>query len=231
MTAIRLGMPWLGKADNAAGRYFWRPSRVYREIQSAGVVNWSGGHSTRRPSLLRMGSQCLVITLGSSVSDAAVRGTKRLEFSMSLLEGEAPASNPRRLLLTLWTHSKSEVKTSYLLERMSLSVIPLGRDASRGGGLSSVFSVAHFFGGDECGLVSPEGHLWSPVTSSLGVETASGQPPGKLVTSSCNMMTSAASSEVNAGMVTSRSIASCSNGLSSSMSMGSPTCEGPGTAG
>ena len=29
-TAIRLGTPWLGKADSAAGKYFWRPSQVYR---------------------------------------------------------------------------------------------------------------------------------------------------------------------------------------------------------
>ena len=100
-------------------------------------------------------------------------------------------------------------------------VIPLGRDASRGGGLSSGSSVAYFFLGDEHGLLSSEGHLWPPVTSSLGVET--GQPPGKLVTSSSDMTTAAASSEVNAGMVTSRSIASCSNGLSPR--------EGPGTAG
>ena len=150
---------------------------------------------------------------------------------MSLLEVKAPASNPKRLPLMLWPHSKSEVKTSYLLGRMSLAVIPLGRDASRGGGLSPIFAVARFFRGDEHGLVSSEGCLWPPVTSSLGVEMASGQPPGKLVTSSSNMMTSAASSEVNAGMVTSRSIASCSNGLSSSISTGSPTCEGPGTAG
>ena len=101
--AIRHSMPWLGKADNAAERYFWRPSRVYRGIQSTGAVNWSSGHSTRRPSLLRMGSQCSVITSGSSVSDATIRGMKWLEFSMSLLEGEAPASNPRRLPLVLWT--------------------------------------------------------------------------------------------------------------------------------
>ena len=79
--------------------------------------------------------------------------------------------------------------------------------------------------------MSSEGHLWPPVTSSLGVEMASGQPPGKLVTSSSDMMTAAASSEVNAGMVTSRSIASYSNGLSSSISTGPPMCEGPGTSG
>ena len=70
--ATRLGMPKLGKAESAAGRYFCRLSQVYRGIQSAGVVNWSGGHSTRRPSLLRIGSQCSVITLGRSVSDVAV---------------------------------------------------------------------------------------------------------------------------------------------------------------
>ena len=104
-TAIRLGMPGLGKADSAAGRYFCRPSQVYKGIQSTGVVNWSGGHSTRRPSLLRIGSQCSVITSGRSDSDTAVRGTKWLELSMSLLEGEVPASNPRRLPLMLWTQS------------------------------------------------------------------------------------------------------------------------------
>ena len=97
--------PGLEKLTVQQGRYFWRPSQVYRGTQSAVAVNWSGGHSTRRPSLLRMGSQCSVITLRSSVSDAAVQGMKRLEFSMSLLEGEAPAFNPRRLPLTLWTHS------------------------------------------------------------------------------------------------------------------------------
>ena len=101
--AIRLGMPWLGKADSAAGRYSWRLSWVYRGIQSTRAVNWSSGHSTRRPSLLRIGSQCLVITSGRSVSDAAVRGTKWLELSMSLPEGKVPASNPRRLPLMLWT--------------------------------------------------------------------------------------------------------------------------------
>ena len=41
--AIRLGAPGLGKADSAAGRYFCKLSWVYRGIQSAGAVNWSGG--------------------------------------------------------------------------------------------------------------------------------------------------------------------------------------------
>ena len=103
--AVRLSTPWFGKADSAAGRYFCRLSQVYRGIQSTGVVNWSGGHSTRRPSLLRIGSQCSVITSGRSVSDATIRGTRWLELLMSLWEGETPASNPRRLPLTLWTQS------------------------------------------------------------------------------------------------------------------------------
>ena len=103
--APRLSAPRLGKADSAAERYFCKPSWVYRGIQSAGVANWPKGHSMRRPSLLRIGSQCSVITSGRSNSDAAVRGTKRLELSMSLLEGEVPATNPRRLPLTLWTQS------------------------------------------------------------------------------------------------------------------------------
>ena len=38
-TAIRLGTPWLGKADSAGKRYFWRPSQVYSRIQSTVVVN------------------------------------------------------------------------------------------------------------------------------------------------------------------------------------------------
>ena len=103
--AVKLGVPWLGKEDSAAGRYFCKPSRVYRGIQSTGVVNWSGGYSMRRPSLLRIGSQCSVITSGRSDSDAAIQGTKWLELSMSLLEGVVPASNPRRLPLMLWTQS------------------------------------------------------------------------------------------------------------------------------
>ena len=103
--AVKLSAPWLGKEERAAGRYFCKPSGVYRGTQSAGVVNWSGGHSTRRPSLLRIGSQCSVITSGRSDSDAAARGMKRLELSMSLLECVVPASSPRRLLLMLWTQS------------------------------------------------------------------------------------------------------------------------------
>ena len=71
--AIRLGMPWFGKADSAVGRYFCRLSQVYRGIQSIRAVNRSGGHSTRRPSLLRIGNQWSVTTSGRSVSDATIR--------------------------------------------------------------------------------------------------------------------------------------------------------------
>ena len=59
----------------------------------------------RRPSLLRIGSQCSVITSGKADLDAAAWGTKWLEVSMSLCEGVMPASSPRRLHLTCWTQS------------------------------------------------------------------------------------------------------------------------------
>ena len=128
--AVKLGMPWLEKEDSTTRRYFYKPSRVYKETQSTRAVNWSGGHSTRRHSLLRIGSQWSVITSGRSDSDAATRGTKQSEVSMSLLEGVVPASSPRRLHLTHWTQLLFKVKVSYLLGRMSSSVTPLGRTAS-----------------------------------------------------------------------------------------------------
>ena len=103
---------------------------MYKGTQFARAVNWSGGHSTRRPSLLRIGSQWSVITSGRFDSDATAQGTKWPEVSMSLLEGVVPASNPRRLHLMCWTKSLSKVKVSYLLGRMSSSVTPLGRTAS-----------------------------------------------------------------------------------------------------
>ena len=129
-TAVKLGTPWLVKEDSTAGRYFCKPLRVYKRTQSTVAVNWSGGHSTRRPSLLRIGSQWSVITSGRSDSDAATRGKKRSKVSMCFLEGVVPASNPRRLHLMRWTQSLSEVKVSYLLGRMSSSITPLGRTAS-----------------------------------------------------------------------------------------------------
>ena len=167
---------------------------MYKGTQSAVAVNWSGGHSTRRPSTLRIGSQCSVITSDRSDSDDAAQGTKRSEVSMSFLEGVVPASNPRRLHLTCWTQSLSEVKVSYLLGRMSSSVTPLGRTASQGGVLLSPSSVARFFGGDECGLLSPKGHFWFQAGSPLGVEAAWGISIGRSASSSSNMMTAATSS-------------------------------------
>ena len=147
--AVNQGTPVLAKEDRATGRYLSKPSRVYRGIQSAVAVNWSGEHSTRRPSSQRTGSQWSVITSGGYDSDAAAWGTKQSEVSMSFLEGVVPASNPRRLHLMCWTQSLSEAKVSYLLGRMPSSVTPLGRTASRGGMLRSSSSVTLFFGGDE----------------------------------------------------------------------------------
>ena len=159
-TAVKLGVPWLVKEDSTARRYFCKPSRVYKGTQSTVAVNWSGAHSTRRPSALRIGSQWSVITSGRSNSDAATRGTKWSEVSMSFLEGVVPAFNPSRLHLMHSTQSLSEVKVSYLLGRMSSSATPLGRTASRRGMLLSSSSVTHFLGGDECGLLSSKGPGW-----------------------------------------------------------------------
>ena len=193
-TAVKLGMPWLIKEDSAAGRYFCQPSQVYKGTQSAIAVNWSGGHSTRRPSSLRIGSQWSVITSGRSNSDAAARGTMQSEVSMSFLEGVVPASKPRRLHLTCWTQSLSEAKVSYLLGRMSSSVTPLGRTASWGGVLLSSSSVACFFGGDECGLLSSKGRFWFQTGSLFGVEAAWGISMRRSASSSSDMTTAATSS-------------------------------------
>ena len=193
-TAVKLGTPWLVKEDSAARRYFCEPSRVYKGTQSAIAMNWSGGHSTRRPSSLRIGSQWSVITSGRSDSDATAQGTKQSEVSMSFLQGMVPASNPRRLHLMCWTQSLSEVKVSYLLGRMSSSVTPLGRTASRGGMLLSSSSVACFFGGDEHGLLSSKGHFWFQAGSPFGIEAAWGISMGRSASSSSNMTTAATSS-------------------------------------
>ena len=55
--AVNRGTPVLAKEDRAAGRYLSKPSQVYRGTQSAVAVNWSGEHSTRRPSSQRIGRQ------------------------------------------------------------------------------------------------------------------------------------------------------------------------------
>ena len=166
---------------------------MYKGTQSAVAVNWSGEHSTRRPSSLRIGSQWLVITSGRSDSDAATQGTKWSEVSMSFLEGVVPASNPRRLHLMRWTQSLSEAKVSYLLGRMS-SVTPLSRTASWGGMLLSSSSVTLFFGGDECGLLSSKGRFWFQTGSLFGVEATWGISMGRSTSSSSNMTTAATSS-------------------------------------
>ena len=156
------------------GRYLSKPSRVYRGTQSAIAVNWSGEQSTRRPSSRRIGSQWLVITSGKSDSDAAARDTKCSEVSMSSLKDMVPASNPRRLHLMHWTQLLSAVRVSYLLGRMSSSFTPLGRAASHGGMLLSCSSVAHFFGGNEHGLLPSKGCFWLKTGSLIGVEAAWG---------------------------------------------------------
>ena len=167
---------------------------MYKGTQSTVAVNWSGGHSTRRPSSLRIGSQWSVITSGRSDSNAATQGTKQSEVSMSFLEGVVPASNPRRLHLTRWTQLLSEAKVSYLLGRMSSSVTPLGRTASWGGVLLSSSSVALFFGGDEHGLLSSKGHFWFQTGSLFGIEAAWGISMGRSTSSSSDMTTAATSS-------------------------------------
>ena len=192
--AVKLGTPWLIKEDSATGRYFCKLSRVYKGTQSTVAVNWSGGHSTGRPSTLRIGSQWSVITSCRSDSDDAARGIKQSEVSMSFLEGVVPAPNPRRLHLMRWTQLLSEAKVSYLLGRMSSSVTPLGRTASRGGVLLSSSSVARFFGGDEYGLLSSKGHFWFQAGSPFGVEAAWGISMGRSASLSFDMTTAATSS-------------------------------------
>ena len=167
---------------------------MYRGTQSAIAVNWSGEHSTRRPSSRRIGSQWSVITSGKSDFDAAAQGTNCSEVSMSFLESVVPASNPRRLHLMRWTQLLSAAKVSYLLGRMSSSVTPLGRAASQGGMLLSSSSVAHFFGGDMHGLQSSSGHFWLKAGSLFGIEAAWGISMGRSASSSSDITTTATSS-------------------------------------
>ena len=91
----------LKKVDNAAGRYLVRLSSVYNGTHPGFEVNWSGGHSMRRPSSQRIVSQCSVIISGGSDSLHVARGMNHGEESMSSLDGMVPASGPRRLHLTL----------------------------------------------------------------------------------------------------------------------------------
>ena len=91
-----------------------------------------------------------------------------------------------------------------------------------------------------CGMPLQRRQVWTPVLrwsllapDQLNFWCRDGlrQPPGKLVSSSSDMTTVAASSEVNAGIVASRSIPPCSDSLFPSVSMGPPMCEGSGTSG
>ena len=128
--AIKLGGPAFTKVDRAAGRCFSKLSLVCKGTQSVSALNWSGGHSARRPSSWRMGNQWSVITSGGSDSQAAAQGMNCSEVLMSSLEGIVPASNPMRLHLTWCTHLLSAVRVSYLFGRMSSIFTPLGRAAS-----------------------------------------------------------------------------------------------------
>ena len=74
---------------------------MYNGTQPGFEVNWSGGHSIRRPSSWRTGSQCSAMISGDLVSLQAARGVNRVEESMSSLDGIVLASRPRRLHLTL----------------------------------------------------------------------------------------------------------------------------------
>ena len=93
-----------------------------------------------------------------------------------------------------WTQLLSAAKVSYLLGRMSSSVTPLGRAASRGGVLLSSSSVAHFFRGNEHGLLSSKGHFWLKTGSLFGVEAAWGISMGRSASSSSDITTAAISS-------------------------------------
>ena len=134
---------------------------------------------------------------------------------MSFLEGMVQASNPRRLHLKRWTQSLSEVKVSYLLGRMSSSVTPLDRTASRGGVLLSSSSVACFFGGDERGLLFSKGRFGFQAGSTFGIEAAWGISMGRSVSSSSDMTTAATSSGLGPRRVWPRLIPPCLCGLSS----------------
>ena len=94
---------------------------------------------------------------------------KHSKVLMSSLEGVTPVSNPRRLHLTCCTQLLSKVKVSYLSGRMSSSFAPVGRAASRWGVLFSPL-VAHFLGGDRCGLQSSRCHFQLWAGPLLGVE-------------------------------------------------------------
>ena len=162
------------KAERAAGGCFTKLSFMYKGTQSASALNWSGGHLARRPSSWRMGNQWSAITSGGPDSQAAAQGMNHSEVLMSSLESVVPASNSRRLHLTLCAQSLSAARVSYLLGRMSSIFTPLGRAASCSGMLSSSSCVARFLGGDGCAPWSCGLHFRCWAGSLLSVEAASG---------------------------------------------------------
>ena len=91
---------------------------------------------------------------------------------MSSLEGIVPVSNPRRLHLTWCTQLLSVAKVSYLFGRRSSTFAPVGKVASHWSVLFSSPLIAHFFGGDGCGLRSSRDCFWLRAGSLLGVEAA-----------------------------------------------------------
>ena len=63
---------------------------MYNRTQPGFEVNWSGGHSVRRPSSQRTGSQCSAMISGDSVSLQVALGVNRAEESMPSLDGIVP---------------------------------------------------------------------------------------------------------------------------------------------
>ena len=69
------------------------------------MTNSPEGQSARRPSASRIGNQWDVTTSGGSLSEVAEQRVKQGDELRLAAVGMAPAANPRRLALTLWTAS------------------------------------------------------------------------------------------------------------------------------
>ena len=134
------------------------------------------------------------MTSGGSGSCAAAQGVKRFEVLMSSLEGVVPVSNPRRLHHTWCTQLLSVAKVLYLFGRRSSTFAPVGRAASSWSMLFSSPLVAHFFGGDGCGLWSSRLYFQHWAGSLLGGEAACGTSRVRSLSSSPEMTISATSS-------------------------------------
>ena len=57
ITAVKLGVVVPVKVDRTVRRCFTKLSLVYKGTQPDSLVNWSGGHSARRPFSWRIGNQ------------------------------------------------------------------------------------------------------------------------------------------------------------------------------